>query len=129
MISPKGITIDPGRIETIKAIVLPHDKKVMQSFLGKIKFVRRIISHFTEIVKTLQEMIKKDFNFKWTKKKRETFYKIKEAIVEAPTLWSSNFDNELILYTFASNHLIAVVLTQNNEEGEEFPLSFMSKGL
>ena len=97
VISPEGITIDPGRIEAIKAIILPHNKKAMQSFLGKINFVRRFISDFTEIVKPLQDMIKKDFNFKWKKERREAFDKIKEAIVEAPTLQSPNFDNEFIL--------------------------------
>ena len=71
LISPNGITIDPGRVEAIKAIVLPHNKKAMQSFLGKIKFVRRFISDFAEIVKPLQEMIKKDFNYKWTKERKE----------------------------------------------------------
>jgi hypothetical protein len=97
VISSKGIIIDLGRIEAIKAIVFPHNKKSMQSFLGKINFVRRFISNFVEIVKPLQEMITKDFNLKWTKERRETFEKIKEAIAEAPTLWSPNFDNEFIL--------------------------------
>ena len=80
VISPKGITIDLGRIEAIKAIVLPHNKKSMQTFLVKINFARRFISDFAKIIKTLQEMIKKDFNFKWTKERREGFEKIKEAI-------------------------------------------------
>ena len=40
-----------------------------------------------------------------------------------------NFDNEFILYTFASNHLIATMITQKNEEGEEFPISFMRSRL
>ena len=111
LISPEGITIDPRRIEAIKAIVLPHNKRAIQYFLGKINFVRRFISDFMEIVKPLQEMIKKDFNFKWTKERREAFEKIKEAIVEAPTLRSPNFENEIILYTFSSDHSIVVVLT------------------
>ena len=129
VISPEGITIDLGRIEAIKAIVLPHNKKDMQSFLGKINFVRRFISELTKIVKPLEEMIKKDFNFKWTKERREAFDRIKEAIEEAPNLQCSNFDNEFILYTFASDHSIVVVLTQKNEEGEDFPISFMSTGI
>ena len=49
-ISPKAITIDLGRIENINAFVLPHNKKAMQSFLGKINFMRRFISNFSEIV-------------------------------------------------------------------------------
>ena len=32
VISPQGITIDLGRVEAIKAIVLPHNKNDMQPF-------------------------------------------------------------------------------------------------
>ena len=112
VISLKGITIDPGRIEAIKTIVLPHKKKAMQSFLGKINFVRRFISDFAEILNPLQDMIKKDSSFKWTKERREAFDKIKEAIAKAPTLRSPNFDNEFILYTFSFDHSIVVVPTE-----------------
>ena len=87
--------------------------------------MRRFISDFLEIVNPLQEMIKKDFNFKWIKERREAFENNKEAIVEAPTLRSLNFNNEFILYTISSDHSIVAVLTQKNEEGEEFPISFM----
>ena len=83
VISPDGIIIDPRRIEAIKVITPPHSKKAMQSFIGKINFVRRIIFDFTEIVKQLQDMIKKDPNFKWTKERKEAFDIIKEAISEA----------------------------------------------
>ena len=82
-----------------------------------------------EIVKPLKEMIKKDSNFKWTKERKEEFDRIKESIEEAPTLWSPNLDKEFILYIFASDHLIVIVLTQKSEDGEEFPVSFMSIGL
>jgi len=125
VISPEGIKIDSGRFEAIKAIILHHNKNAMQSFLGKINFVRRFISNFAKIIKPLQEMIKKDSNFKWTKERKEAFEKIKEAIAEA----SPNFDNEFILYTFPFDHSITVVLTQKNEDREEFPVAFMRTGL
>lgn len=97
----------------------------MKSFLGKINFVRRFISNFSEIVKPLQEMIKKDANFKWMKEGKESFGKIKKSIAEDPTQWSQNFDRDFILYTFPSNDSIFVVLTQKDEVGEEFLVSFM----
>jgi hypothetical protein len=53
LISLDGITINPGKIESIKAIAPPHNKKAMQSFLGKINFVRRYFFDFAEIVKPL----------------------------------------------------------------------------
>ena len=59
------------RIETIKVITPPHKKKEMKSFYAKINFVRRFIFDIAEIVKPLQEMIKKETNFKWTKDRKE----------------------------------------------------------
>lgn len=91
IISPDGRTINLGNIEAIKVITPPHNKKAMQSFMGEINFVRRFISYFAEIVKSLQDMIKKDVNFKWTKERKEAFDNIKEAVVEAPTLRSSYY--------------------------------------
>ena len=92
--------IDLERIESIKNIVLPHNKRSMESFFGKINFVRRFIFEFPEITRPLQDMIKKDVDYKWTKERKDAFMKFKEAIVEAPTLWSPNFENVFILYTF-----------------------------
>ena len=70
VISGEGIKIYPRRIEAIKAILFPDNKKAMQSFLGKINFVRKFIFDFAKIVKPPQEMIKKDSNFKWTKERK-----------------------------------------------------------
>ena len=39
VVSKKGISIDPERIKSIEQIPLPHNKKVMQSFMGTINFV------------------------------------------------------------------------------------------
>jgi hypothetical protein len=73
--------------------------------------VGRFIYDFVEIIKPLQEMINKYLDFKWKRERKEAFDKIKEAIVEAPTLRSPNFDKEFILYTFSSNHLMVAMLT------------------
>lgn len=45
--------------------------------------------------------------------------RIEQAIVEAPTLRSLNFDKEFILYTFAYNTSYASILIQNNDEWDE----------
>ena len=129
MISLDDIMIDLERIEVIKKIMLPHNKRSMQSFFGKINFVRRFISNFSEIAMPLQKMVKKDVYYKWTKERQDSFMNIKEEIVEAPTLWSPKFEKDFILYIFAFDYLIVFMLSQKNEVGEEFPVSFMSMGL
>lgn len=44
VVSKDGMMIDPKRVEVIEKLPPPHNKKSMQSFMGKINFVR-ILSH------------------------------------------------------------------------------------
>ena len=43
VVSTAGVQIDPERVKAIQALALPRSKKDIQSFLGKINFVRRFI--------------------------------------------------------------------------------------
>jgi hypothetical protein len=83
IVSKHGMWIEPDRTEVIAKIPPPHNKKSMQSFLGKINFVRRFIPSFVETVKPLQDMIKKNAQFSWGSKEKEAFDKIKEDINQA----------------------------------------------
>src|SRR5882757_4953852 len=74
VVSKQGINIDPERTHAISQISMPHSKKTMQSFLGKINFVSRFIPGFTEIVRLLQKMIKKDADFKWSTEEKQYFH-------------------------------------------------------
>ena len=42
-----GVKIDPVRVEAIHKISIPRSKKYIQSFLGKINFIRRFILNFS----------------------------------------------------------------------------------
>jgi DNA polymerase II small subunit/DNA polymerase delta subunit B len=84
----------------------------MQSFFGKINFVIKFVSNFIDIVKPLQKIIKKYVEFKWTQTKKDAFEKIKDVIVGSLTLRNNNFNHDFLLYTFAVDHSIIVILTQ-----------------
>ena len=66
IISKDGIKIDPSRVEAIKNIGFPRSKKEVQSFLGKVNFLRRFIPNFVETVNLVTNMLKKDNIIKWT---------------------------------------------------------------
>ena len=71
-------------------------------------------------------MVKQSVQFKWTDVEKKEFSKIKIAVVHAPSLKSPDFEKDFILYTFTSDDSLAAVLTQKEDGGEEFPISFMS---
>lgn len=74
-------------------------------------------------------MLKKNMVFSWTKKGKESFEEVKEAIASAPTLINLNFEKDFILYTLDGESRIYAILTQANDKNEEQPIAFFSEGL
>ena len=74
-------------------------------------------------------MIRKGNGIKWTPEARQSFSKIKTALTQALVLISPDFEKDFQIYSFASEHTVAGVLLQKNEEGFEKPIAFYSKTL
>jgi hypothetical protein len=98
----------------------------MQSFLGQINFFRRFVPSFSKMVRPLQNLIKKDVQYHWGPLENQDFNLIKKAIIDTPSLMSPDFSQDFALYTFASDHSYATVLTQKNVENNEVPIAFLS---
>ena len=64
IVSKNGMMIYPKRTQVITNLSHPSFKKVMQSFLGKINFVRSFVPSFSDMVRPLQNMIKMDTLFR-----------------------------------------------------------------
>ena len=62
----EGVKIDLVRVKAIQKLSIPRSKRDIQSFLGKINFVRRFIPNFSELVKHITTMLKKDVEIRWT---------------------------------------------------------------
>eukprot|EP00253_Pinus_taeda_P002515 PITA_02515 len=129
IISEDGIRIDPYRIEAILQIPHPRSIKELQAFLGKINFLRRFISNLGELIRLLNNMLKKDSSIKWTVEAKQYFEEIKMALTRTPVLTSPQFDRDFIIFSFASEHIIAVVLLRKDDQGCEKPIAFFSKAL
>ena len=119
IISKDGIKIDPVRVDAIRQIALPRNKKEVQSFIGKVNFLRRFIINCAEKMRTITEMLRKGSEIRWSPEARRSFEDIKNALTKAPVLISPNFDKQFLIYSFASEHTLADVLLQKNEEGHE----------
>jgi len=74
-------------------------------------------------------MLKKDSKLKWTTKDKASFECIKNVIGEAPMLAIPDYMKEFLIFSFTSEHTIAFVLLQKNDEGFEQPIEFFSKSL
>eukprot|EP00253_Pinus_taeda_P016485 PITA_16485 len=107
----------------------PRNIKELQAFLGKINFLRRFIPNLAELSRLLNNILKKDSKVKWTVEANQAFEGIKFALTQAPVLTNPQFDREFIIFSFASQHTIVVVLLQKDDQGNEKPIAFFSKAL
>ena len=90
IISPKGISIDPSKIQAI--IDLPEPKSIydVHSFHAIATFYCRFIRGFSTIMSPITDCLKK-CEFQWMKATTKVFGKIKKKMIEAPVMRLSNF--------------------------------------
>lgn len=60
IITKSRIKVYPERVKDIMQILFPMNKKAMQSFLEKINCLLNFISDYAQIVKTMQEKVRRD---------------------------------------------------------------------
>jgi hypothetical protein len=126
IVSTEGVRIDPSRVEAIQTLSFSRSKKEVQSFLGKINFLRRFISNFVEL---LTFMLRKGNEVKWTTKAREYYDHFKKDLIEELLLIILDYSKEFLMFFIASFETLVVVLLQKNTEGLEQPISFFNKAL
>ena len=129
IVSIVGVKISPERVKAIHALSVPRSKKDIQSFLGKINFVRMFIPNFAKLVTHITSMLKKGSEVKWTNAARKSLEAIKRAIMEAPTLISPDYSKEFHIFSFASCDTLAAVLLHKYDEDLKHPMAFFSKTL
>ena len=66
IISEKGISPDPDKIKAISELREPRNVREVRSFVGMASYYRKFIEHFSDIVKPLTELTKKNSKFVWT---------------------------------------------------------------
>jgi hypothetical protein len=57
--SQGGVSIVSERVQSIKDVLPPNNIKYLQSFLGKINFIRRFVPNFAEKDKTFEHLAKR----------------------------------------------------------------------
>lgn len=119
MVFKYGISIDLDRIEAIKKIPPLKDKGSLRSFFGKINIVRRFVPNFAEIIKPLNNLLKKDVPYTWDVTKNSSFEEIKERIASVSVLACPDYTKDFIIYSFASKDNIAGILMQKYDQGRD----------
>jgi hypothetical protein len=74
-------------------------------------------------------MLRKGNEIKWTTYAKHSFEEVKESLTKSHVLISPDFAKDFIVFSFASEHTIAGVLMQKNDQNQEQPIAFFSRSL
>jgi len=108
----------------------PSTKKILQSLLGKINFLRRFISNLSGKTKAFSPLLRlKNEDFKWQEEHQEAFDKIKEYLTKPPVLAPPVRNRPMRLYIAASESTIGSMLVQEDEKCVERPVYYLSRML
>ena len=73
--------------------------------------------------------MKKGVDFVWDKECKEAFKDIKKHLTNPPVPATSMSNKPFILYTRALDHSLGTMLAQNNDDGKEVALCYLSRML
>ena len=134
IISPEGVSADPGKIEAVLDWPVPRDTKEVRSFLGFCSYYREFIPGFAQISAPIQRLVVGKGKgvraplFDWTQEADTAFLEVKQLFAKTPVLRYPNETDLFILDTDASSDSIGAVLSQV-QNGREVPLAFASNSL
>jgi hypothetical protein len=111
VISPKGVRVDPEKVEAIKKWPKPKTLKAMREFLGLTRYYRRFIQNYGKIAAPINRMLKKN-NSTWTIAAEGAFENLKQVMIQASVLALPDFSKEFMVECDASGVGIGAVLQQ-----------------
>ena len=117
-LSEGGIRPLRANIRKVMDFPVPRTLKNLRSFVGLATYYRRFVRKFSELVRPLTELTKKNRGFKWGEAQQLAFEKVKNKLMTAPILAYPRYDHEFTLFTDASSVCIGAVLSQVHENLE-----------
>ncbi|KAK2406377.1 hypothetical protein QL285_042113 [Trifolium repens] len=131
VVHKKGIEINQNKTKAIMETKSPTTKKQLQSLLGKINFLRRFISNLSGKAQPFSPLLrlKKEDIFTWGQDQQRAFDEIKSYLSKPPMLMPPIRNKFMKLYISASDSTLGSMLAQEDENGEEKAIYYLSRVL
>ena len=138
VVSGKGISTNPKKIEAVSKWPTPRTVYDVRSFLGFVGYYRRFIKNFSRITKPIREVItglenqskraaKKTY-IEWTDAADVAFENLKTMCVSTPILAYPNYQLPFTLHTDSSTDGLGAVLYQK-QDGKLRVIAYASRSV
>ncbi|KAG9459081.1 hypothetical protein H6P81_003589 [Aristolochia fimbriata] len=105
----------------------PKTLSELKSLQGHLAYIRRFISNLAGRCQPFSHLMKKDTPFEWDESCRWAFQNIKDYLMKPPVLMAPTSGKPLLLYIAAQEKSLGALLAQNDDQGKERPLYYLSR--
>ena len=115
VVSGKGISVDPTKIEAIIDCPRSTSATEVRSFLGLARYYRRFIQNFSKTAASLTQLTRKGKVFSWDSACEQSFGELKHRLVTVLVLAVPDNSGNFVVYSDASGKGLGCVLMQNGK--------------
>ncbi|KAG9442616.1 hypothetical protein H6P81_018470 [Aristolochia fimbriata] len=123
----RGIEMDQTKIDVIQQMHELKNLSELKSLQGHLAYIRRFISNLAGRCQPFSRLMKKDTPFEWDESCRRAFQNIKDYLMKSPVLMAPASGNPLLLYIAAQEKSLGALLAQNDDQGKERALYYLSR--
>ena len=124
LITQKGVSPSPDRVQAIADMPTPTEKTAVQRFLGMLNYVQKFIANLSAKAQPLRILLNKDVAWHWGQEQEQAFNSLKTALTHAPVLAYFDKNTPVILQVDACQTGLGAALIQNGR-----PVAMASKAL
>ena len=121
------VSIPNHKREMVAQIPIPSSRPQLVHFFFALSYFRRFIPDFGEVTAKLRPLLSPKTKFKMSEEEIQAFNNVKEAVAKSLELHPPDWRKKFFLYSDASTVAIGNVLTQQGENGQEYPISTYSR--
>ena len=136
LVTADGIKPDPDKVEAIKQLTLPEDKKGLKSLMGLFSYYRKFCRDFSTIAAPLHKCLKHNYRVPrgsdgkaaWSEEQHNAFKTLRNMLTQDTMLAHPDWSQPFILDTDACGHGLGGILSQV-QDGKERVIMFASRSL
>lgn len=128
-VSKDGISPILSKTQAITALDPPASVREVRMFMGMVNYYRRVIPRYSEYSHVLTNLTKKNTPFEWTARCDVAFQGLKKALTSAKVMAYPQVNKPFKLFTDACDYAVGAILVQDDDDGVERPIHYLSHQL
>jgi hypothetical protein len=123
MVRHRGIEANPVKVDAIRKMAKPTNKKDVMKLIGMMATLGRFISKLGEKGLPFFKLLKKADKFVWDDEAQKAFEALKKSLTKPPVITPPIPKETLLPYISATTNLVSTVLVaERQEEGQAYPV-------